>query len=191
MKQIILASGSPRRKELLEKAGLKFIVDPSSYEEKLDSNLEPSELVKQLSLEKAQDVAKKYKNAFVIGADTIIVFEGKILGKPKDENDAKETLSRLSGKAHSVITGFTLIDTATGKTISEFVETKVYFKELTSQEIDDYVKSGEPLDKAGSYATQGLGAKLIDRIEGDFDNVVGLPTSEVLKKLKEFGVQLQ
>ncbi len=185
MKQIILASGSPRRKELLEKAGLEFIVDPSSYEEELDSNLEPNELVKQLSLGKANDIASRHENAVIIGADTIIVFEGKILGKPKDENDARETLSRLSGQVHSVITGFTLIDTGTGKILSKSVETKVYFKELTPQEIDDYVKSGEPLDKAGSYAIQGLGAKLVDEIEGDFDNVVGLPINEVVKSLKE------
>lgn len=188
MKQVILASGSPRRKELLGKAGLEFTVDPSSYEEELDSSLEPSELVKQLSLGKAQDVAKRHKDAVIIGADTVITFEGKILGKPRDEEDAKETLSRLSGEPHSVITGFTIIDTDTGKTLSKSVETKIYFKNLTAEEIGDYVNSGEPLGKAGSYAIQGLGKKLVEKIEGDFDNVVGLPVNEVVNSLREFNL---
>ncbi len=190
MKTIILASASPRRKELLEKLGLKFEVEPSNYEEKISSELQPHELAKSLSLEKAKLVAKNRSNALVIAADTFIVCEGKILGKPQTETEAQKMLGAISGRQHSVITGFTIIDTESKKTLSKSVETKVYIKILTSNEIDDYVKSKEPLDKAGAYAIQGLGSVFVERIEGDYHNVIGLPLSALAESLKEFGVNV-
>lgn len=148
----------------------------------------PMELAKKLSLGKASDVADSQEGAVVIGADTFIAFEGKVLGKPINENDAKEMLKRMSGKSHSVITGFTIIDTDSKQTLSHAVETKVYFKKLTNEEIDSYVSTGEPLDKAGSYAIQGLGAILVEKIEGDYFNVMGLPLNSLVEKLKEFDI---
>ncbi|MBN1169037.1 septum formation inhibitor Maf [Candidatus Woesebacteria bacterium] len=188
MKRIILASGSPRRKEILEKSGLVFEVIPSKYEENMSDAIPPMELAKKLSLGKASDVADSQEGAVVIGADTFIAFEGKVLGKPINENDAKEMLKRMSGKSHSVITGFTIIDTDSKQTLSHAVETKVYFKKLTNEEIDSYVSTGEPLDKAGSYAIQGLGAILVEKIEGDYFNVMGLPLNSLVEKLKEFDI---
>jgi len=190
MKKLILASGSPRRKELLEKIGLEFEVIPSKYEEDMDLDMQPLELAKHLSLGKAKDVAKDQKNAVVIGADTFIVFKGKVLGKPKDIEDAKRLLKELSGISHSVITGFSIVDTLSGKEVSKAVETKVYFKKLSDELIGNYVKTGEPLDKAGSYAIQGLGGILIEKIEGDYYNMVGLPISSLVEELDKFGISI-
>jgi septum formation protein len=190
MKTIILASASPRREELLKRIGLKFKVDPSNYEENISSELEPHELAKSLSREKAKLVAKKHMNALVIAADTFIVFEGKILGKPRTETEAKEMLGTISGRQHSVITGFTIIDTENNKALSKAVETKVYIRKLGSNEIDAYVGSKEPLDKAGAYAIQGLGSVIVEKIEGDCFNVIGLPLSALTESLKEFGVHI-
>ncbi len=190
MKKIILASASPRRKELLEKIGLKFEVEAADIKEDLNSGLPPNELVKELSLQKAKAVAKKHPDAIIIGADTIGVLEGEIIGKPHTPAEAKKMLRLLNGKSHFVITGFTIIDTKTGKTVSKSVETKVYFRKLTEAEIDAYVKTGEPLDKAGGYAIQGLGALVVEKIEGDYYNVIGLPLSLLMESLKEFGVRV-
>lgn len=192
MRKIILASASPRRKELLEKIGLNFEVDPSSCEEGVYvySGLEPHELAQRISLEKAKVVASKHAEALVIAADTIVVSGSQILGKPHTENEARKMLKAISGKSHCVITGFSIIDTRTNKTLSRSVETKVQVRELTSLEIDAYVKSKEPLDKAGAYAIQGLGAAIVERIEGDYFNVVGLPLSALAGSLKEFGVNI-
>lgn len=189
MKKIILASESPRRKELLRKAGLKFEVDVSNFNENVDVDLTPIELAKHLSLQKAKTVAEKHKNAIIISADTIVVFNNEIIGKPKDEKDAEKMLKKLSGKPHLVITGFTIIDTDLNRVINDHAETTVHVKTLSKKEIEDYVKTKEPLDKAGGYGIQGLGGKLIDKIEGDFDNVVGLPIQKVLKYLKEFDLK--
>jgi septum formation protein len=188
MKRIILASSSPRRKALLEKAGLKFEVEPADYFENLNSGLEPNEMVKKLSLEKARNVANNNPGAIVIAADTIGVLGDEIIGKPRDEDDARKMLSKLSGKSHLVITGFTIINGATGKSITRSIETKVYFRSLTNREIENYVKTGEPLDKAGAYGIQGLGAALVDHIDGDYDNVVGLPLTALIECLKEFDI---
>jgi septum formation protein len=188
MKGIILASASPRRKELLEKVGLKFEVDPSNHTERLQPRLEPHELARSISREKARAVASKHKNAIVIAADTFGVFKGKIIGKPRTEVEAREMLTTLSGKSHSVITGFTILDTDENKILSKSVETKVYIKKLTSEEIHAYVKSKESLDKAGAYAIQGLGSVIVERIEGDYFNVMGLPLCALTESLKEFGI---
>lgn len=190
MKPIILASGSPRRRELLLQAGLKFEVEPSSYKEEMGLDMEPEDLAKYLSQKKAIEVAKKHKDSIIIGADTFIVFEGELIGKPKTKEEAKEMLKKLSGKAHSVITGFTIIDTGLNKTVSDFAETKLFFRDISDEEINSYVETGEPLDKAGAYAIQGLGGIFVQRIEGDYYNIVGLPLSKVVERLKDFGISV-
>ncbi len=190
MKTIILASASPRRKVLLEKIGLIFEVEPSNYEEDMPLRLEPHEFARKISLEKAKIVASKHKNSIVIAADTFIVFGGQILGKPHTEKNAREMLEAISGKHHSVITGFSIIDTDKNKTLSKSIETKVYIRKLSLAEIDAYVESGEPLDKAGAYAIQGLGSVFVEKIDGDYYNVVGFPLSALTEALKEFGVNI-
>jgi septum formation protein len=190
MRKIILASASPRRKEILRMTGLKFSVSASDYEEDLNLELRPRELARFLSRKKAEYVANKYKNAIIIAADTFIVLKNRVLGKPRNAKEAGQMLRILSGKAHSVITGFTIMDTGSGKTSSRSVKTEVYFKKLSSQNISAYVKSKEPLDKAGAYAIQGLGAVFVEKIEGDFFNVVGLPLCALSECLKKFGVHV-
>ncbi len=185
-----MASASPRRKELLERIGLKFNVEPSDYKEDIVSATEPHKLARSISLEKAKLVARNYQNALIIAADTFIVLDGEILGKPVTEAEAKSMLETISGRQHSVITGFTIIDTEDNKILSRSVETKVYIRELTSKEIDSYVESKEPLDKAGAYAIQGLGSVIVEKIEGDYFNVIGLPLITVSESLKEFGVHI-
>jgi septum formation protein len=190
MKQIVLASASPRRRELLEKLGLSFKVEPSNFAENLSTGMEPNALAREISLGKADSVAGKYSDAIIIGADTFIILGNRIMGKPDTADEAREMLQDISGRSHSVITGFTIIDTASGKIVSQSVETKVYIKQLTPEEIDAYIKTGEPLDKAGAYAIQGLGALLVERIEGDYCNVIGLPLFALMKALKEFGIDI-
>ncbi len=187
-KRLILASASPRRKEILKTAGLEFKVDSSSFKENMDLAFEPHKLARFLSYEKARSVAGRHKKALVIAADTFIVFKGELLGKPHTGEEARRMLKTLNGKTHSVITGFTILDTDSNKKISRSVETKVSFKRLTMEEIDSYIKSKEPLDKAGAYAIQGLGAVIVKRIEGDYFNVMGLPLSSLIEALKKFGV---
>ena len=188
MRKIILASASPRRKEILRKTGLNFSICTSDYKEDINLSLKPRALAKFLSRKKAETVAHKYKNAIIIAADTFIVFKNRLLGKPHTDKEAEKMLNMLNGKAHSVITGFTIMDTASKKILSRSVETKVYFKKLGRKEINAYVRSKEPLDKAGAYAIQGLGSVFIERIDGDFLNVVGLPLRALTESLKKFGI---
>jgi septum formation protein len=190
MKKIVLASASPRRKEILEITGLKFSVCVSDYEEDLSLKFNPRELARFLSRKKAETVARKYKDAIIIAADTFIVFKNRLLGKPHVDREAEKMLKMLNGRVHSVITGFTIIDTGSGKTLSRSIETKVYFKKLSLEEIRAYVRSKEPLDKAGAYAIQGLGAVFIEKIEGDYFNVVGLPLCALSEALRKFGVNV-
>ena len=190
MKKLILASASPRRRELLQKIGLKFQVDASNCAEEIDPALLPEELVCRISAAKAKAVASRHKNAVIIAADTIGVIGKKLLGKPHTAAEACKTLGQISGKSHLVITGFTVLDTATDKIITKTVTTKVYIKKLTPLEIDAYVATGEPLDKAGAYGIQGLGAVIVERIEGDYYNVVGLPLFTLTEVLKEFGISV-
>lgn len=185
---IILASGSPRRKELLSLIGLKFKVDVSDVEEDLGLKLKPHELSKYLSFEKARAVAHNYKNAVIIAADTFIVFRGKLLGKPHTEKEAMRMLTLLNGKSHSVITGYTVLDTTTGKKSSRSVETKVWFRNMAEDELRAYVRTGEPLDKAGAYAIQGIGSLIVKKIEGDYFNVIGLPVASLAATLKKFDI---
>jgi septum formation protein len=187
---LILASASPRRRELLEKIGLTFQVDPSDYPEDLNSNVSPEELVKSISLGKAQAVAPKYPDAIIIAADTVGVLNGKILGKPHSAEQARAMLQSMSGKSHQVITGLTVIDTINHKYITRVIESQVYFKKLSQSEIDSYVKTGEPLDKAGAYAIQGLGSIIVEKIVGDYYNVMGLPLNVLAESLKELGLDI-
>lgn len=189
-KEIILASASPRRKELLELIGLQFKVDPGDYKEDMNLKLSPHGLARALSLEKAKSVAGKYNNAIIIAADTFVIIRGQLLGKPHTEEEARRMLVLLDSATHSVITGFTILDTDTGKKISRSVETKVTFKKLTEKDIDAYVKTKEPLGKAGAYAIQGLGSILVKRIEGDYFNVIGLPLCPLVECLAEFGIRI-
>ena len=188
MRKIILASASPRRREILEITGLNFDICGSDYEEDLNLSRRPRELARFLSRKKAEPIAHKYKNAIIIAADTFIVFNKRLLGKPHTEKEAGKMLRMLNGKTHSVITGYTIIDTGSGKILSRSVETKVYLNKLCRKEISAYIRSKEPLDKAGAYAIQGLGAAFIDKIDGDFFNVMGLPLCALTKSLKEFGI---
>jgi len=189
-RKIILASASPRRKEILELTGLKFSIDAGDFEENMGLKLKPHQLARFLSSEKAKNIAAKYKNALVIAADTFIVFKDSLMGKPHTIEEARRMLTLLNGKAHSVITGFTIIDTNTKKKLSRSVETRVYFRKLTFQEIEAYIKTGEPMDKAGAYAIQGTGAMIVKRIDGDYLNVVGLPLVSLTEALKKFGVNV-
>ena len=185
-----MASASPRRKELLEQIGLQFEVEPSNYDEGIVAGSEPHETARRLSIGKARAAGEDHPNALIIAADTFVVIGDRILGKPHTDSEAREMLRALNGQAHSVITGFTILDTETGKVLSRSVETRVHMRKLTLKEIDSYIKSKEPLDKAGGYAIQGLGAVLVERIEGDYSNVVGLPLSALAESLREFGVKV-
>lgn len=184
--RIVLASGSPRRREILDQVGIKYEVKPSKKEEVITST-NPSEVVKELSMMKAMDVAEKEDNCIVIGADTVVSNNGMILGKPKDEEDAKKMLADLSGKAHSVFTGVAIIKKENNTIVTEnfSVETKVKICEMTEKEISTYVATGEPMDKAGAYAVQGIFAQYIEGLEGDYYNVVGFPISAICKCLKK------
>jgi len=190
VKNIILASASPRRKDILTITGLKFTVCVSDYNEAVNPSLNPRDFARFLSCKKAEAVARRYKDSIIIAADTFIVFRGKILGKPHTPRDAQEMLAMLNGKCHSVVTGYSVFDTGTGKKVSRSVQTKVWFRKMTGREINAYVTTKEPLDKAGAYAIQGLGAVFIKKIEGDFFNVMGLPLYALIESLKEFGIQV-
>jgi septum formation protein len=165
-------------------------VDTGDAEEVMDASVDPHTLARRLSRQKAHAVAHRHKDALVIAADTFIAFKGRVLGKPRDARDAVRMLTMLSGRRHSVITGFTIMDTSTGKILSRAVETKVWFRRLSKAEIRAYVGSGEPMGKAGSYAIQGLGSVIVSRIEGDYSNVVGLPVHAVVASLSRFGVHV-
>jgi len=190
MKKIILASTSPRRKELLEKIGLKFKIVPSNYEEDMNLKMKPLALAKFLSKGKAEEVAKKYKNHVIIAADTFVALGDELLGKPHKVSEAEKMLRKISGRAVSIITGYTIIDTSVAKRISNVSESKVYIKKLTEEEIKSYIKTKEPLDKAGAFAVQGIGAVLIKKIEGDFFGIVGLPLYDLAQSLKKLGIKI-
>lgn len=189
-KKLILASGSPRRIELLKMLGCKFRVIPSQIEEKISSQLSPIQNVKRLSRLKALDVASKVSNGIVIAADTIVVLNRKILGKPKNKEEAKEMLKKLSSKEHEVITGIAVVDAKSKKILQGAVVTKVKFRKLNRDLIRSYIVSGEPLDKAGAYGIQGKGSLLVESIKSDYFNVVGLPLNALNKLLGKFGISL-
>ncbi len=182
--KIILASASPRRKSLMDVLGLNFEIKVSDCEENIDVSHNVHDIVMSLSLQKAQSVAKiTDESCIVIGADTVVSYGNEILGKPKDADDAIRTLKLLSGKTHSVYTGFTIIDTSDNKTVTDYEKTDVKFKELTEKEIIDYVNTNDPLDKAGSYSIQGIASSFVEKLDGDYNNVVGLPIYKLSKYL--------
>lgn len=188
-KQIVLASKSPRRKELLKGIGLKFIIHPSNFEEK-DTHLTPEELVTHNALGKAQDTARHYKNAIVIGVDTVGAFQNQIINKPKNPQDAKRILRIISNTTHKVLTGLCIMDSDSKKAITAVETTLVTMDRLDESDIEKYVKSGEGSDKAASYAIQGLGALWVKKIQGDYFNVVGLPVYRLRKLLKKFNIKI-
>ncbi len=188
MKKIILASGSPRRREILEQIGLEFDIVESNYEEDMTLDMEPVELAKHLSLGKAQSVAKNYSDAIIIAADTFVTLDHHRLGKPATDDIAKSTLQTISGKTIDVITGYTIIDSENDKVITKSITTQVLMKEMTKDEIAKYVATGEPSDKAGAFGIQGRGALFVKEIYGDYYNVMGLPLFSLIESLKEFDI---
>ena len=184
--RLILASGSPRRKELLSNLQIKFEVVVSEIEEIVDESLQPEEVVMDLAFQKANDVAKIHQDAIVLGSDTVVVFDGEILGKPTNEEDSFRMLKMLSGNTHEVLTGVSIISPQ--ETITFYERTEVTFWELTDDEIYAYIASGEPADKAGSYGIQHLGSVFVKRINGDYFSVVGLPVSRTKRELKKVGM---
>ena len=189
-KKLILASASPRRKEILEQMGLTFAICPASGEERLNTE-DPEEAVKALALQKAKEAAgRQTAPALVIGSDTVVAFEGRILGKPADEEEAVRMLRLLSGRTHIVYTGVAVIDTEDGSVPVHFAEgTEVSLYPMTEEWIRRYVGTGEPMDKAGAYGIQGAGGAFVRRIEGDFYNVMGLPLCALCEMLEEIGAQ--
>ena len=178
---LILASGSPRRRELLTQAGITYMVNPSTYQEDSPKKKDPEKYVQAQAVGKACDVAEKYPGQWVLGADTIVVIDGEILGKPRNAKEASAMLHRLSNGKHSVLTGVALVRDK--DVYTKVVETKVWFRRLTDEEIETYVSSGDPLDKAGAYGIQGRAAAFVDKINGSYTNVVGLPLSQVCRML--------
>jgi septum formation protein len=181
--RLILASSSPRRSELLKQAGLTFSVIPSDFDEGTVTLSDPDSDVITLAESKALDISQKHPDAWVIGADTIVLIGRKILGKPASAREACEMLQRLSGKTHQVLTGYCICCKNKNRIFSETVKTDVRFKKLTDAEINWYIQTDEPFDKAGGYAIQGIGSFLVRSISGSYTNVVGLPVCEVMEFL--------
>ena len=191
MKKLILASGSPRRKEILRGLGLKFDIMPSHIEEKVIEGISPENLAVSLALQKAEEVAGKLEYpALVIGADTIVVLKGQIMGKPEGNQQAFEMLKKLTGKTHTVITGIAMVERVSGICLADFQTTTVKMKAVTSERLWKYVRTGEPLDKAGGYAVQGKASIFVEKIDGCFFNVMGLPVTKLDEMLSSFGIDL-
>ncbi|RAW10324.1 septum formation protein Maf [Paenibacillus taichungensis] len=193
-RRIILASTSPRRKELIASLHLAFEVIPSHADEDTPPEWTPEQTVQELAMRKALAVYRglegREQDAVIVGSDTVVVLDGDILGKPVDEADAERMLSRLQGRVHRVFTGVACIDVSNGQSMVQYRQTDVTMKELSEATIRAYVQTGEPSDKAGSYAIQGIGASLIERVEGCYFNVVGLPLSLLSDMLDGFGIHV-
>jgi len=185
---IILASQSTRRIDILRTLGIPFAIVPPNIDEKKKKEETPKDYVIRIAAEKAIKVGNLFPENWVIGADTVVVLRGKILGKPHDEKDAFSMLKALSGKWHKVLTGFCVLNISKHVMLRDAVETKVFVRELTDSEIIRYIKTSEPLDKAGSYAVQGKGGYMIKEIKGSYQNVIGLPICEVAETLISLGV---
>ena len=186
--RLILASKSPRRNELLEQAGLTFSVIPSDFDESTVALSDPDSYVITLAESKAVDISQKHPAGWVIGADTIVLIDRKILGKPASKEKARDMLQRLSGKTHQVLTGYCICCKKKNRFFSETIKTDVRFKKLSDAEIEWYIQTGEPFDKAGAYAIQGIGTFLVKSINGSYTNVVGLPVCEVIEFLIKEGM---
>jgi len=185
---LILASKSPRRKYLLKQAGLHFTVVPSRIDESTVAMTTPEKYVRTLAEAKAEEVSERHPESYIIGADTIVLVEGTLLGKPKSPSDAREMLRRLSGKVHQVLTGYAICCRSKNRLHSAVAGTDVHFKTLSEAEIEWYIQTREPFDKAGAYAIQGIGTFLVQRIDGSYTNVVGLPVCEVVEYLLKEGI---
>ena len=183
MKKIILASGSPRRRELMKYLQLDFEVVTSNVEEVINPKLEHDELVMDLAFQKAYDVFKNHKDSIVLGFDTLVVIDDYVLGKPKNEEEAKIYLKLLSGNTHRVLTGCTILTSGYSKSFYSFAD--VTFNKLTETEIDEYIKTAEPMDKAGAYGIQGYGSRYIKAFNGDYFTIVGLPVSKLYNELNK------
>ena len=185
---LILASGSPRRRQLLEQIGLTFAVRSSDVDESVSPGLTPAQVVESLSARKGEAVAAEAAPGdLVLSADTVVALDGAILGKPRDRAEAEAMLTALSGRTHQVYTGVTLLQD--GRRLTGHEVTAVTFRPLSPEEIAAYVSTGEPMDKAGAYGIQGLGALLVERLEGDYFNVMGLPLCRLGEMLAQFGVR--
>jgi septum formation protein len=184
---LILASASPRRRELLQAVGLQFKIIPAHVNENYIAGENPRQHVKRLSRDKAMVIARKYPESWVLGADTIVVIDGLILGKPKHKTQARKMLQTLSGREHKVFTGFTIAHVAAEVYQTKVIQSAVLFKTISPKEMDWYVACDEPYDKAGGYAVQGKGACFIQSIRGSYTNVIGLPLCEVLETFKKLG----
>lgn len=189
-KPLILASSSPRRKELLNGLNLDFITHSSHVNEDVPSGTRPKDIVEMLSLRKARSIAKEYQRGLIIGSDTIVVLGEEVLGKPKNKEEAYTMLSKLQGNTHTVFTGVAVIDAESGKFKVGHNSTQVTIRPLSKEKIDRYIATGEPNDKAGAYAIQGLGATLVEKISGDYFTVVGLPIGLLSDMLGDFGVNI-
>jgi septum formation protein len=189
-KNIVLASNSPRRKDLLRMIGADFKVDPADVDERILPGESPKDYVIRVALDKARVASRRAGAGIVIAADTIVVLNGEILGKPFDAVDAERMLTMLAGKMHQVMTGLAVVEADTRKTLTRISVTRVWFRNLMRDEIESYVATGEPLDKAGAYGIQKRGALLVSRIEGCYFNVVGLPLSLLGEMLADFGMNL-
>lgn len=195
--RIVLASASPRRLDLLKSMGLEFEVLPSDIDEQINST-DPVEVVKELSLSKAltvvdrlsADVIPAGERVLVLGADTIVVLDGQILGKPATSDDAQSMLTKLSGRCHQVFTGVSVVDVASRSSKTIYQVSSVYFRVLDPLEIQYYAGTVEPMDKAGSYALQGMGSGFVKKIDGCYTNIIGLPVPDTLALLREFGIRL-
>lgn len=188
MRRIVLASRSSARERLLRQIGIRFKVMPSRIPEDSTMFLASEKQIKNLALAKARCVASRIKNGIVIGADTVIIHRRKVIGKPRNRKEARKILNRLSGSTHRIVTGIAVVDAATRKEATACVKTSVKMKRLSSQNIEAYLATGEPLGKAGAYAVQGKGAILIERINGCYYNVVGLPLPKLADMLKKFHI---
>lgn len=190
MKKMILASKSPRRKEILAQLGFQLQIESKDVEE-ISDKIDIVEQIEEISLKKVMAVAAENPKEFVVGADTVVVIDGKVLGKPKDKEDAKKMLKSLSGRSHEVITAYTLINLEKNIEITESVKSVVYFKEISDKEIEWYIKSEEAMDKAGAYGIQGLGSIFVDKIDGDFFAIMGFPINHFIKTLNDLKIPIE
>jgi len=189
-KSLILASASPRRRELLQTLGLPFTIQSSDVDETTNPGMAPQEIVEELAMRKARKIASSLTDGVVLGSDTIVVLNGEILGKPVDDADAYRMLHALQGCEHTVYSGVALIDASSGQSEVRYSHTQVKIRPLAPDEIRAYIATREPMDKAGSYAIQGIGATLVEGIEGDYFTVVGLPLRLTASMLSRFGIQV-
>jgi nucleoside triphosphate pyrophosphatase len=185
--KIILASASPRRAELLDQIGVKFELIPSQIEERPHPDEAPADYITRIARAKVIAVARQQEAGLIIGADTVVVLDGRLLGKPEDDQDARTMLKQLSGRWHAVMTGVALYDVESRHEVADYEKTLVKFAQLTDREIDWYVQTGEPKDKAGAYGIQGLGGLFVDEVAGNYYNVVGLPIPLVYRLARRLG----